>query len=66
MRQRWSVICVLGFAAATSACQSLPTQPPAQVPPLPANISKREPTLTQELLKLLSPSPSEETKQSEN
>ena len=36
------------------------------IPPLPAGIQKQEPTLTQELVKLLSPSQKEATKQSTN
>ena len=36
------------------------------IPPFPAGIQKQEPTLTQELVKLLSPSQKEATKQSTN
>lgn len=54
------IACALMCVAALAGCQSLP-QPAyqaARVPPLPAELAqKHEPTLTQRLLMLLSPSP---------
>lgn len=61
---------LLTSAVVLAACQSPPAAPalpvkPPQIPPLPLELqTPREPNLTQRLLKLLSPSPTRETKPS--
>jgi hypothetical protein len=60
------------FPLVLYGCGFLPKQPtapykPPQMTPLPPEIAeRREPNLTQRLLELLSPSQSQETKQSDN
>ena len=59
MHKLKSIACAAMCAAALAGCRSsLPVYQSAQVPPLPPELAqKREPTLTQRLLTLLSPSP---------
>ncbi|KGH31326.1 hypothetical protein P353_05440 [Comamonas testosteroni] len=55
---------MLTCAAALCACQSAPPPRPEAITVPPLGLSKREPTLTQRMLQLLSASPKTETTQS--